>query len=74
MRRCLTPVFLAAAMSFPIAVQAQEIPNCPPGAWFCEETDVQALAGYLGSLPAPRDAAPDARNTQRMPIACGSKR
>ncbi|MBL0426527.1 c-type cytochrome [Ramlibacter alkalitolerans] len=39
-----------------------------------EETDIQALAGYLGSLAAPREAAPDARNTQRMPLTCGSQR
>jgi cytochrome c553 len=39
-----------------------------------EETDIQALAGFLGGLPAPRDPAPDARNTVRMPFACGSQR
>ncbi|HET8748016.1 MAG TPA: cytochrome c4 [Ramlibacter sp.] len=39
-----------------------------------EETDIQALAGYLGSLNAPLDPAPDARQTQRMPLTCGSQR
>jgi cytochrome c553 len=39
-----------------------------------EEADIQALAGFLGSLPPPREAAPDARNTVRMPLACGSQR
>jgi cytochrome c553 len=39
-----------------------------------QESDIQALAGFLGSLPAPRDASPDARNTVRMPLTCGSQR
>lgn len=39
-----------------------------------EETDIRALAGYLGSLPAPSDAAPEARNVVRMPLTCGSQR
>ena len=39
-----------------------------------DEHDIQALAGYLGALPAPADPAPDARNTVRMPFTCGSQR
>lgn len=38
-----------------------------------EERDIQALAGYLGALPAPADPAPDARNAVRMPFTCGSQ-
>jgi cytochrome c553 len=37
------------------------------------DQDVVAVAAWLGSLPAPRDLAPDARNTVRMPLACGSQ-
>jgi cytochrome c553 len=39
-----------------------------------QENDIQALAGYLGALPPPADPAPDARNTVRMPLTCGSQR
>jgi cytochrome c553 len=39
-----------------------------------EETDIRALAGYLGSLPAPGNAAPEPRNVVRMPLTCGSQR
>ncbi len=39
MRRCLTPVVFAAAMSLPLPALAQN--NCPPGAWFCEQAEVQ---------------------------------
>lgn len=34
MRRCLTPAFILAAMSFPLTAFADD--NCPPGAWFCD--------------------------------------
>ena len=39
MRRCLTPVVFAAAMSLALPALAQN--NCPPGAWFCEQAEVQ---------------------------------
>ena len=39
MRRCLTPVVFAAAMSLSLPALAQN--NCPPGAWFCEQAEVQ---------------------------------
>jgi cytochrome c553 len=39
-----------------------------------QEADIQALAGFLGALPPPREASPDARNTVRMPLTCGSQR
>lgn len=39
MRRCLTPVVFAAAMSMSLPALAQN--NCPPGAWFCEQAEVQ---------------------------------
>jgi cytochrome c553 len=38
------------------------------------EADIQGLAAWLGSLPAPRDAEPERRNLVRMPMACGSQR
>jgi cytochrome c553 len=39
-----------------------------------QETDIQAVAGYLGGLPAPSLPSPDAPNTVRMPLTCGSQR
>ena len=43
MRRCLTPVVFAAAMSLPLLLSAPALAqnNCPPGAWFCEQAEVQ---------------------------------
>lgn len=46
MRRSLTPVVFAAAMCLPLPALAQ---NCPPGAWFCEQAEVQ-------TPPAPAEA------------------
>ncbi len=37
------------------------------------DSDIQAVAAWLGSHPPPRDHSPDARNTVRMPFACGSQ-
>jgi cytochrome c553 len=37
------------------------------------ENDIQGLSAFLGSLAAPRDPAPEARNRERMPVACGSQ-
>jgi cytochrome c553 len=37
------------------------------------DTDLVAIAAWLGSLPAPADLAPDARENRRMPLACGSQ-
>lgn len=56
MRRCLTPVVFAAAMSMSLPALAQ---NCPPGAWFCEQAEVQ-------TPPAP-PAAPASRRAQPPP-------
>ncbi|MEP6789998.1 MAG: cytochrome c4 [Ramlibacter sp.] len=38
------------------------------------DADVVAVSAWLGSLPAPGQLAPDARNTVRMPLACGSQK
>lgn len=54
MRRCLTPVVFAAAMSLPLPALAQD---CPPGAWFCERTDVQTPPAPAAA-PAQRQAPP----------------
>jgi opacity protein-like surface antigen len=41
MRRSLTPIVVAAAMSMSIPALAQEKPpSCPPGSWFCADADV----------------------------------
>jgi cytochrome c553 len=38
------------------------------------ESEIQGISAWLGSLAAPRDPAPEARNNVRMPVACGSQR
>jgi cytochrome c553 len=38
------------------------------------ETDVAAVAAWLARQEAPKDAAPEAANLVRMPLACGSQR
>ena len=56
MRRCLPPlVILAAAMTLSSAALAQN-PNCPPGSWFCAESDAQPSAP---PAQTPRAATPD---------------
>lgn len=59
MRRCLTSAsFVALAMSFAVPALAQEKPassNCPGGAWFCEDVEVD---------PAPVKPATPAQPVQ----------
>jgi cytochrome c553 len=38
------------------------------------ETDVAAVAAWLGSRDAPKDASPESSNLVRMPLACGSQK
>lgn len=38
------------------------------------ETDVAAVAAWLGSQDAPKDASPESTNLVRMPLACGSQK
>jgi hypothetical protein len=60
MRRCLTPVVFAAAMSLSLPALAQ---NCPPGAWFCDKADVQEPPAPPAA-PAARQAPPPPREIQ----------
>ncbi len=54
MRRCLTPVVFAAAMSLSLPALAQ---TCPPGAWFCEQAEVQTPPAPA-QAPTQRQAPP----------------
>ena len=38
------------------------------------ESDVAAVAAWLGQQVAPKDASPESSNLVRMPLACGSQR
>jgi len=38
------------------------------------ETDIAAVAGWLGLQEAPKDPSPESANLPRMPLACGSQR
>jgi hypothetical protein len=69
MRRCLTPVVFAAAMSMSLPALAQ---NCPPGAWFCEQADVQtppspAEAPVQRQAPPPPQAIQDDEDVAPAP-------
>jgi hypothetical protein len=58
MRRCSNLVVLAAAMSF--SAPAFAAGNCPPGAWFCAEADVNVPAPVQPQAPKipPQVVAP----------------
>ncbi|AUX38648.1 hypothetical protein SOCE26_000250 [Sorangium cellulosum] len=58
MRRCLTHALVAVAMTAPLSALAQEDPNCPPGAWFCEEVEPPRDAGEPPPAAAPEEAPP----------------
>jgi hypothetical protein len=67
MRRSLTPVVVAAAMSLSLPALAQDKPStqppsaCPPGAWFCAEADVNVpppAAQPQPARPHPQPAQP----------------
>jgi len=50
MRYCLTPALIAVALSVPLPALAQE---CPPGSWFCEETEVVPPPEVAPAPPPP---------------------
>lgn len=52
MRRCLTLALVTAGLCAPMSALAQSA-NCPPGAWFCEDTEVPPPPAA-----APREAPP----------------
>lgn len=53
MRRCLTTALFALALSAPVTALAQDTNGCPPGAWFCEETEVQTPPEIAPAEPPP---------------------
>src|SRR5688572_4554450 len=57
MRRSFILGFFAVAMGTSLPALAQD-PNCPPGAWFCEEADVQ---------PPPEAAPPESPEAKPEP-------
>ncbi len=67
MRRCLTPVFVAAAMTLSVPALADGKAKCPPGAWFCAEADVDVSPP---ALPAPQ--APAAAVVTIAPVTPGA--
>ncbi|MCC6554283.1 MAG: hypothetical protein IT372_14975 [Polyangiaceae bacterium] len=59
MRRCLTHALFALALTTPLTALAQD-PNCPPGAWFCEATEVPQPPADGPDADAPGAVAPAA--------------
>jgi cytochrome c553 len=38
------------------------------------DTDISAVAAWLSTQEAPKDASPESSNLVRMPLACGSQK
>lgn len=75
MRPCSTLGLFAAVLCAPVVAFAQQSSQCPPGAWFCEETPVErapAAAAERPKAPPPDadDAPGEARAAEpRRPLA-----
>ncbi len=59
MRRCLTLGLFATVLTAPLSALAQQNPNCPPGAWFCEETPVERAPAAAPERPKTPPAEAD---------------
>jgi len=74
MRRCLTHALFAVVVATPVTALAQD-PNCPPGAWFCEPTEVPPApaaeeaeapaADAPAEAPLPRPGKPAAKHPRQ---------
>jgi hypothetical protein len=68
MRRYLTLGLFATVLAAPLTALAQNAnPNCPPGAWFCEETPVERAPG--AAAERPKAPPPDAEVEDGEPRA-----
>lgn len=72
----LRPNYIAAQLTrWRTGERAAQAPDCMHRiATRLNENDIQGVAAYLGSLAAPRETRPQARDSVRMPMACGSQR
>jgi hypothetical protein len=58
----LTPVVVAAALSWCAPALAQEKPSaCPPGSWFCADADVHVQSPAAQPQPQPAHPRPEAQ-------------
>ena len=71
MRRCLTQVVFSVAMILPLPALAQQN-NCPPGAWFCADAEVQVPPPSKQASPPP--AAEDQEEPAAPPPAKRTRR
>jgi hypothetical protein len=67
MRRCSTLALFATVLLAPLSALAQASPNCPPGAWFCEETPVERAPN--AAPERPKAPPPDADDEPGEPRA-----
>jgi hypothetical protein len=69
MRRSLTPVVVAAALTLSIPALAQErAPSaCPPGSWFCADADVHVAPPAAQPQLQPAKPRPDQQQPQAAP-------
>lgn len=72
----LRPAYVAAQLTrWRVGDRHAAAPDCMQRiASRLSESDIGAVAAWLGAQPGPADAAPEAANLTRMPLACGSQR
>jgi hypothetical protein len=70
MRRCLSTVVSAVVMGLSAPALAQDA-NCPPGAWFCEDTPVEAPPTAAPAQPPAEQPAEAPKQNTKPPPANG---
>ena len=68
MRRSLSSVFFGVALTASLPAWAQD-PNCPPGAWFCEDAGVEAPPTAAPAAPPGAEKPADAGKNTKPPPA-----
>ena len=72
----LRPTYIAAQLTaWKVGERKAAAPDCMKRvATRLTESDIAALAVWLGAQAPPQDPSPESANLVRMPFACGSQR